>query len=91
MAEDPSKWRRYLRFSSLGIELGLAVMLGLIAGQWLDKYFGEHGYKTEPWLLLAGLLFGMAAGFRSMYRALKRLNAPPSEPKPGSGGTRPKP
>jgi ATP synthase protein I len=86
MAEDPSKWRRYLRFSSLGIELGLSVMIGLIGGQWLDKYFG-----TAPWLLLAGLLFGMAAGFRSMYRALKSLNAPPSEPGPGSGGTRPKP
>lgn len=72
MADEPRPWRRYLRFSSLGIELGLSVMIGLIGGQWLDRYFG-----TAPWLLLAGLLFGLAAGFRSMFRALKELKAPP--------------
>jgi ATP synthase protein I len=70
-SEQPSPWKRYMRFSSLGIELGLSVMIGLIGGQWLDKHF-----STEPWLLLVGLLFGMAAGIRSMYSALKRLNAP---------------
>jgi F0F1-type ATP synthase assembly protein I len=80
MAEDPRPWRRYLRFSSLGIELGLAVVLGLMGGQWLDKQFG-----TAPWLLLAGLLIGLAAGFRGMLRALKGLSAPP----PDSGSKQP--
>ena len=82
--EPPAPWRRYLRFSSLGIELGLSVMIGLIGGQWLDKKFG-----TEPWLLLAGLLIGLAAGFRSMFRALKELNKPQQESaneKPGGVG-----
>ena len=83
MAAPPSPWKRYLRFSSMGIELGVSVMVGLIGGQWLDKRFG-----TEPWLLLLGLLFGMAAGFRSVFRALKDLtaagkSAPPDGPASG--------
>jgi F0F1-type ATP synthase assembly protein I len=87
MPEQPSPWRRYLRFSSMGIELGLSVMIGLIGGQWLDKRFG-----TEPWLLLLGLVFGMAAGFRSVFRALKDLTAAgKSAPldNPPAGGTPP--
>ncbi|NIP72152.1 MAG: AtpZ/AtpI family protein [Gammaproteobacteria bacterium] len=70
MAEPPGKFRRYLRFSTVGLELGLSVLIGLFVGQWLDARFG-----TEPWLLLLFLMFGMAAGFRSIYRALKDLNA----------------
>lgn len=82
MADQPTPWRRYLRFSSMGIELGLSVMAGLIGGQWLDKKFG-----TTPWLLLVGLLLGMAAGFRSMWRALRALKQtetpePPGPPPP---------
>jgi ATP synthase protein I len=73
--DQPTPWRRYLRFSSIGIELAACVMIGLIGGQWLDKRFG-----TEPYLLLAGLLFGLTAGFRSIYRALKDLNAQSATP-----------
>jgi F0F1-type ATP synthase assembly protein I len=79
MAAPASPWKRYLRFSSMGIELGLAVMVGLIGGQWLDRRFG-----TEPWLLLLGLLFGMAAGFRGVFRALKDLSAAAKSPPPDS-------
>lgn len=69
MAKVPENFRRYLRFSTVGLELGLSVLVGLIIGQWLDERLG-----TEPWLLLLFLLLGMAAGFRSVYRALKNLN-----------------
>jgi len=68
MAETPDKFRRYLRFSSMGLELGLSVLVGLFIGQWLDKRFG-----TAPWLLLLFLIFGMVAGFRSIFRLLKKL------------------
>ena len=70
MPSDPRPWRRYLRFSSIGIELGLSVMIGLIGGQWLDRQFG-----TDPWLLLLGLLLGMAAGFLGILRSVRALNA----------------
>ncbi|MBF0280844.1 MAG: AtpZ/AtpI family protein [SAR324 cluster bacterium] len=60
-----SKW---IQFSAMGLELGLSVIVGLLVGEFLDKQFG-----TEPWLLLLFLIFGLAAGFRSVYRLLKRL------------------
>jgi F0F1-type ATP synthase assembly protein I len=38
----------------------------LLGGQWLDKKLG-----TGPWLALIGLGFGIAAGARSVWRAVK--------------------
>lgn len=73
-AEEPSKLKRYLRLSTIGIEMGLSVMIGLVGGQWLDKYFG-----TAPYLLLVGLLFGMTAGILSIVRAVKSVNAMPKK------------
>jgi ATP synthase protein I len=70
MAQPSNRFGRYLRFSSVGLELGIAVLVGLFVGQWLDRRFG-----TEPWLLLLCLGFGMVAGFRSVFRLLRDLNA----------------
>ncbi|HET9626815.1 MAG TPA: AtpZ/AtpI family protein [Kofleriaceae bacterium] len=56
-----------LSASSVGLELGLAVVLGLFGGMWLDKKLG-----CEPWLMLAGLMFGLVAGFRNVVRAVAR-------------------
>ena len=70
MANPHKRYRRYLRFSTVGLELGLAVIIGLLVGQYLDKWLG-----TDPWLLLLFLIFGMAAGFRSVFRLLKDMNA----------------
>jgi F0F1-type ATP synthase assembly protein I len=70
----PSKTSRYLRLSSVGLELGAAVIIGLWGGQWLDTKLG-----TTPWLMLLGLAFGMTAGFRSIFRLLKDANRPPED------------
>ncbi len=70
MAETPNRMRKYLRLSTVGLELGLSVLIGLFIGQYLDDRLG-----TEPWLLLLFLIFGMAAGFRSIFRLLRDLNA----------------
>ncbi len=55
--------------SMLGIGIQLVVtILGFAAlGWWLD---GELG--TEPWLLLAGLLFGATGGMISFIRTALR-------------------
>jgi len=69
---SPGLFRKYLRFSTIGLELGLSVLIGLFGGMYLDRYFG-----TDPWLLILGLLFGMGAGFLSLFRLLKNLHDDP--------------
>ncbi|MFH1076372.1 MAG: AtpZ/AtpI family protein [Pseudomonadota bacterium] len=54
-------------FSSLGISISLATVIGLAIGYWLDKFFG-----TSPWFTLILLGLGIAAGFRNIYFAGKK-------------------
>jgi ATP synthase protein I len=56
-----------LSASSVGIELGLSVIIGLLIGYYLDQKLG-----TQPWLMLVMLCFGLVAGFRGVLRAVKR-------------------
>jgi len=56
-----------LSASSVGLELGLSVIIGLVIGYYLDQQLG-----TTPWLMLVMLGFGLAAGFRGVLRAVKR-------------------
>jgi ATP synthase protein I len=58
-----------LSASSVGLELGIAVVIGLLFGMWLDRRFG-----TEPWLMLAFLVIGLVAGFRNVLRAVARAD-----------------
>jgi ATP synthase protein I len=52
-------------FAGAGFELAGCILLGLFAGQWVDKRLG-----TAPWLLILGVFAGAAAGFYNMYRIL---------------------
>jgi len=68
LGEDKGKiFRQIASYSTLGLEMGLSVAVGSIIGYYLDKWL-----HTEPWLLIVFLIFGVIAGFRSLYRALKR-------------------
>jgi len=68
MAERKSSMHHYLRYSAVGIEMGLSVVAGLLIGKLLDDHLG-----TTPWLTLVFLLFGCAAGFRAIYRTARRM------------------
>jgi ATP synthase protein I len=69
LGEDRGKIvRQIASYSTLGLEMGLSVAVGAIIGYYLDKWL-----HSEPWLLIVFLIFGVIAGFRSLYRALKRL------------------
>lgn len=56
-----------LSASSVGLELGVAVIVGLLFGMWLDSKLG-----TTPWLMLLFLVLGLVAGFRNVLRAVAR-------------------
>jgi ATP synthase protein I len=56
-----------LSASSVGLELGICVAIGVFLGRWLDDQAG-----TAPWLLLLFLGFGLVAGFRGVLRAVAR-------------------
>jgi F0F1-type ATP synthase assembly protein I len=60
-------WKGVGSYGTVGIEVALSVVVGLIGGSWLDGKFG-----TGPWLTLAGLAYGVAAAARALYRAARR-------------------
>ncbi len=57
------------RLASVGIELSISTVLGALGGRWLDGKLG-----TTPWLMIVGLILGVAAGFRSLIRTAQRAN-----------------
>ena len=56
------------RYSSVGLELGFSVAIGIVAGYYLDRWLG-----TSPWLTIFLLLCGVASGFKRIYQVLKSL------------------
>jgi len=50
------------------LSLFAAVVGGLIAGWLLDRWLG-----TQPWLLVAGIVLGAAAGFYEFIRQTAKL------------------
>ena len=60
-------WRNALRYSAVGMEMGIAVGIGYGVGSWLDEKFG-----TKPYLMMLMLLFGIAAGFKGIIDAARR-------------------
>ncbi|MGB7972378.1 MAG: AtpZ/AtpI family protein [Candidatus Deferrimicrobiaceae bacterium] len=66
--QDRRKLFRELgKYSALGLELAISVILGLAIGYYLDKWLG-----TGPWMTVIWLGLGFAAGVRSLYRAALR-------------------
>ena len=68
MGEKRSGIFKYMKYSTVGIELSLSIIIGGGIGYWLDQELG-----TEPGLLIFWLSCGMIAGFRSLYRTTKRI------------------
>lgn len=62
-------WKAYGRYGSVGIELVLSILIGVYGGRWIDeRYAGGHG-----WVTIAGLVVGVYAGFRQVFRAAKAM------------------
>ena len=67
--EPDRRWIRQVGvLSGVGLTLVISTVLGLWGGHALDGWLG-----TSPWLTLIGLLFGIAAGFVNLFRAVGAL------------------
>ena len=68
MDEDLKKTIKDLAFfSSIGLAMALSIVIGVVAGYYIDEKFG-----TRPWFLYIGLGLGIAAAFRNLYLLYKR-------------------
>lgn len=69
MKKETRKWIRELAFySSLGFSVSLSIFIGLGIGVYLDRRL-----DTSPWLTLVFLGFGIAAGYRNIGLAIKKI------------------
>jgi F0F1-type ATP synthase assembly protein I len=67
------------RFASAGLELAVSIVVGYFGGGALDRWLG-----TAPYVGYAGLVLGIAAGFRTLFRlarsAQKAADSGPDNP-----------
>lgn len=65
--------RRYIRdlayFSSLGFQIALPIVICYFIGSYLD----EKVLHSAPWGMLVFLALGIAAGFRNIALAIKKI------------------
>jgi ATP synthase protein I len=60
---------RIYNLTSLAFTFPVSIAAGAFIGYWLDGKLG-----TFPWLSIVFLLFGIAAGFLSLLRAVKAFD-----------------
>jgi ATP synthase protein I len=60
--------RSLISYSSLGLEMGLSVAIGIGIGYFLDAYF-----KTSPYLTIIFMFFGIAAAFKTIFLLLRKI------------------
>ena len=57
-----------MRYTQVGMVLIVPMLVLGAFGYWLDGRFG-----TSPWLLLGGLVLGMAGGFANFVKLVQEL------------------
>mgnify|MGYP005846932099 CR=1 FL=1 len=57
-----------LSYSTLGLEMGLCVAIGIGIGFFLDRYF-----QTSPVLTIIFMIFGVIAAMKTIYQLMRKL------------------
>ncbi|MDH4120581.1 MAG: AtpZ/AtpI family protein [Deltaproteobacteria bacterium] len=66
--DDYGIMRQYLRFSTLGIEAGMALLAGMWLGNKADEYWG-----LDPWGKVWGFAVGIGVSIKNLSRLLRQL------------------
>jgi len=70
MSEDKREVvRSLLSYSSLGLEMGLCVAIGIGMGYFLDRFF-----HTSPYLTIIFMIFGVLAAMKTIFQLIKKLD-----------------
>lgn len=67
MAAAESPWRTLGMLATVGITFVVSTAGATVAGYFIDRWLG-----SSPWLTLIGMGVGIAAGFRDLFRSIKR-------------------
>ncbi len=65
-----STFRKFLRFSGIGVQLGVLMWLASLLGEKGDRYFNFE----KPWLTLLLIIFVLIIFVINLMRQLKKLN-----------------
>ncbi|MBP8625294.1 MAG: AtpZ/AtpI family protein [Syntrophorhabdaceae bacterium] len=61
-------FKSLINYSSLGLEMGLSVAIGIVMGYFLDRFF-----KTYPYLTIIFTFFGIGAAFKTIFMLIKKV------------------
>ena len=67
MNSNGPSYRSILNLMTVGTTLVACIVVGYLLGSFLDRKLG-----TSPWLVVAGVLLGTAAGFVGLFRMVSR-------------------
>lgn len=62
------RWQAALRLMGVGWFIGISILLGVLAGSWLDSRL-----STKPLFVIAGLILGIIVAFYGVYRMVLPL------------------
>ena len=63
-----SRWVAAFRFIGVGWFIGIPILLGILAGLWLD-----NKYETKPLFVIIGLILGIVVAVYGVYQMLLPL------------------
>jgi ATP synthase protein I len=58
---------KWIEYSSVGLMFPASILVGFVIGHFLDKWL-----KTDPWLTLIFILYGILAGFFNLFSQTHR-------------------
>lgn len=61
--------RQILNASTVGLSMVLATLVGLMLGLFIDGKLG-----TRPWFTIIFFIIGIAAGFKEVFRVVKKMD-----------------